>query len=81
MSPSQLPEDERDIVRLVRAFVDEQVRPVVRELEHANTYPEAPIEQMKALGVYGLVVPAPYGDVQVSTASSRSSPRNSPAGG
>jgi alkylation response protein AidB-like acyl-CoA dehydrogenase len=57
------------------------VRPVVRELEHANTYPEALIEQMKALGVYGLVVPAPYGDVQVSTASSRSSPRNWPAGG
>src|SRR3954449_4295501 len=68
MSTSQLPEDEQDIVRLVRAFVDEQVRPVVRELEHANTYPEALIEQMKALGVYGLVVPAPYGDVQVSTA-------------
>jgi alkylation response protein AidB-like acyl-CoA dehydrogenase len=68
MSTSQLPEDERDIVRLVRAFVDEQVRPVVRELEHANTYPDGLIEQMKALGVYGLVVPAPYGDVQVSTA-------------
>jgi alkylation response protein AidB-like acyl-CoA dehydrogenase len=45
------------------------VKPVVRELEHANTYPEALIEAMKALGVYGLVVPAPYGDVQVSTAA------------
>jgi alkylation response protein AidB-like acyl-CoA dehydrogenase len=44
------------------------VRPVVRELEHANTYPEALIGQMKELGVFGLVVPAPYGDVQVSTA-------------
>ena len=59
MSTSQLPAEERDIVPLVRAFVDEQVRPVVRELEHANTYPEALIEQMKALGVFGLVVPRP----------------------
>jgi alkylation response protein AidB-like acyl-CoA dehydrogenase len=56
-------------VRLVREFVDDEVRPVVRELEHANTYPEALIAAMKALGVYGLVVPAPYGDVQVSTAA------------
>ncbi|TFV88918.1 acyl-CoA dehydrogenase [Blastococcus sp. CT_GayMR16] len=60
--------EERAIVALVREFVDDEVRPVVRELEHANTYPEALIEQMKALGVFGLVVPPPYGDVQVSTA-------------
>jgi hypothetical protein len=42
------------------------VRPVVRELEHANTYPEHLIDQMKQLGMFGLAVPAPYGDVQVS---------------
>ncbi|MFL6096417.1 MAG: acyl-CoA dehydrogenase family protein, partial [Blastococcus sp.] len=69
MNTSQLSAEERDIVALVREFVDDQVKPVVRELEHANTYPETLIEQMKALGVYGLVVPAPYGDVQVSTAA------------
>ena len=68
MSTSQLSAEERAIVALVREFVDDQVRPVVRELEHANTYPEALIGQMKELGVFGLVVPAPYGDVQVSTA-------------
>src|SRR3954454_2014965 len=69
MSRQHLSVEERDIVRLVRDFVDEEVRPVARELEHANTYPEALIDQMKALGVYGLVVPEPYGDVQVSTAA------------
>jgi alkylation response protein AidB-like acyl-CoA dehydrogenase len=69
MSTARLSVEERDIVRLVREFVDDEVRPVVRELEHANTYPEALVEQMKALGVYGLVVPPPYGDVQVSTAA------------
>jgi alkylation response protein AidB-like acyl-CoA dehydrogenase len=68
MSTAQLSVEERAIVALVREFVDAEVRPVVRELEHANTYPEDLIEQMKQLGVFGLVVPAPYGDVQVSTA-------------
>src|ERR1700760_61463 len=59
---------EREIVATVRAFVDREVRPVVRELEHANTYPERLIEKMKELGIYGLAVPEPYGEVKVSTA-------------
>lgn len=60
--------EEQQIVELVAKFVDQEVRPVVRDLEHANEYPEKLIEQMKALGVYGLGVPEPYGDYQVSTA-------------
>jgi alkylation response protein AidB-like acyl-CoA dehydrogenase len=51
----------------VRQFADRDVLPVASELEHANTYPEALIEQMKALGVYGLVVPEEYGGLAVST--------------
>jgi alkylation response protein AidB-like acyl-CoA dehydrogenase len=43
------------------------VRPVARDLEHANTYPEKLIEQMKALGIFGLAIPEPYGDAPVST--------------
>ena len=30
--------------------------------EHANTYPEKLIEQMKQLGIFGLVVPEPFSD-------------------
>jgi alkylation response protein AidB-like acyl-CoA dehydrogenase len=63
-----LSEEESAMVALVRDFVDREVRPVVRELEHANTYPEDLIEKMKGLGIYGLAVPEPYGDVKVSTA-------------
>jgi alkylation response protein AidB-like acyl-CoA dehydrogenase len=57
---------ERLIVETVREFVDDQVKPVVRDLEHANTYPEALIEQMKRLGIYGLAVPEEYGGTPVS---------------
>lgn len=58
--------EEQAVVDTVRDFVEREVRPVVRELEHTDTYPEALIEQMKALGVFGLAVPEPWGDAPVS---------------
>jgi alkylation response protein AidB-like acyl-CoA dehydrogenase len=58
---------EREIVATVRDFVDSDVRPVAQQLEHADTYPEQLIETMKRLGIFGLAVPEPYGDVYVST--------------
>lgn len=60
-------EEEMLLVGTVRAFVDRDVKPGVRELEHANTYPEAWIEQMKRIGIYGLAVPEEYGGTPVST--------------
>jgi alkylation response protein AidB-like acyl-CoA dehydrogenase len=62
----ELAAEEQAIVDVVAEFVDDQVRPVVRDLEHANEYPEALIEQMKRLGVYGLLVPEEYGGSEVS---------------
>jgi len=59
--------EEAAIVATVAEFVDREVRPVARQLEHDDTYPEALIEKMKQLGIFGLAVPAPYGDVAVST--------------
>ena len=41
--------------------------PTVREVEHANDYPEAWIEQMKRIGIFGLAVPEEYGGTPVST--------------
>jgi alkylation response protein AidB-like acyl-CoA dehydrogenase len=64
----KLDPEEAAIVKTVRDFVDGEVKPVVRELDHANTYPARLIEQMKELGVFGLAVPEPYGFLQVSTA-------------
>ena len=62
-----LPDEEREIVMIVREFVDRDVKPVVRELDHSNTYPEKLIETMKKLGIYGLAIPAPWGEGKVST--------------
>ncbi|MFI0354918.1 acyl-CoA dehydrogenase family protein [Actinomadura sp. 9N407] len=63
----ELSAEENAIVETVREFVDREVRPVVRELEHANAYPEQLIEQMKRMGVFGLTIPEPYGEASVST--------------
>src|SRR5260370_9313011 len=62
-----LTEEESAIVELVRDFVDRDVKPVVAELEHANTYPAQLIDQMKQLGIFGLAIPGPWGEAHVST--------------
>jgi alkylation response protein AidB-like acyl-CoA dehydrogenase len=61
-----LSEEEDAVVALVREFVDREVRPSVRELEHGNVYPDKLIEQMKEMGIFGLAIPAPWGESQVS---------------
>src|SRR5438270_11126416 len=63
----RLSPEEQQYVATVATFVDREVRPVARGLEHANTFPAALIERMRALGVFGLVVPASYGGSAVST--------------
>jgi alkylation response protein AidB-like acyl-CoA dehydrogenase len=63
---SALNDDEAMLVETVRQFVDKEVRPTVREREHANEYPEAWIEQMKRIGIYGLAIPEEYGGTPVS---------------
>jgi alkylation response protein AidB-like acyl-CoA dehydrogenase len=58
--------EEQAIIDTVRQFVDRQVRPVARELEHANAYPGHLIDQMKELGIFGLAIPEPWGEAPVS---------------
>ena len=62
-----LTDDEKTMVDLVRDFVDKRVRPNVRQYEETDTCPEAFIEEMKELGFFGLLVPAEFGGVDVST--------------
>ncbi len=59
--------EETMLVETVRAFIDRDVKPTVRDVEHANEYPEAWIEQMKRIGIYGLAIPESYAGSPVST--------------
>ena len=45
----------------LRRFVDDEIRPVVKEWEHAGRYPTEIIESMKQMGLFGITVPEQYG--------------------
>jgi len=61
-----LNDEETMLVQTVRAFIDREVKPTVRDVEHANTYPEAWIDQMKRIGIFGLAISETYGGSPVS---------------
>ncbi len=63
---SALIDEETLLVETVRAFIDRDVKPTVRDVEHANEYPEKWIDQMKQIGIYGLAIPEDYGGSPVS---------------
>src|SRR5450631_1583083 len=56
-----LTEEQSELLKLVRQFVDEQIIPVAMELEHKDEYPTAIVEGMKDMGVFGLMIPEEYG--------------------
>jgi alkylation response protein AidB-like acyl-CoA dehydrogenase len=60
--------EEQQYVGTIATFVDREVRPVARELEHTNTFPADLVDRMKALGVFGLVIPEAFGGSPVSAA-------------
>jgi alkylation response protein AidB-like acyl-CoA dehydrogenase len=52
---------QQEILDAVRAFVDAEIIPVVNDLEHADEYPTKIVEQMKEMGIFGLMIPEEYG--------------------
>jgi alkylation response protein AidB-like acyl-CoA dehydrogenase len=56
-----LTDDQREIVGLVRRFVDEQVIPVASEHEHADTFPDEIVAGLRELGIFGFTIPEAYG--------------------
>lgn len=65
-TPYNLSEEEQMLVDTVRAFIDRDVKPTVNEVEHANEYPAAWIDQMKEMGIFGLAVPEEYDGLPIS---------------
>ena len=55
-----LTEDQTEILKAVRQFVEEKIIPVATELEHADEYPTEIVEGLKELGIFGLMIPEEY---------------------
>lgn len=49
------------ILDAVHSFVENEIIPVANELEHADEYPQAIVDGLKELGVFGLMIPEEYG--------------------
>ena len=62
----ELNDEEALLVATVRSVVDREVKPSVRDIEHANAYPDAWIEQMKRIGIFGLAISEQHGGSPVS---------------
>jgi alkylation response protein AidB-like acyl-CoA dehydrogenase len=56
-----LTEEQNELLKLVRQFVDEQIIPVAMELERKDEYPTQIVEGMKEMGIFGLMIPEEYG--------------------
>ena len=50
-----------EILATVRQFVDKEIIPNAGELDRADTYPQAIVDQMKDMGLFGLMIPEEYG--------------------
>jgi alkylation response protein AidB-like acyl-CoA dehydrogenase len=54
-------DEQKAITDMVRQFVDEQVIPIAEEHDHEDSFPDAVVEQMKELGLFGVTIPEEYG--------------------
>ncbi|MDG2305575.1 MAG: acyl-CoA dehydrogenase family protein [Candidatus Binatia bacterium] len=58
-----------DVIEGVRRFVDKEVMPVANELEHANEYPQALVDRMKELGLFGATIPEEFGGLGLTVST------------
>jgi alkylation response protein AidB-like acyl-CoA dehydrogenase len=56
-----LTETQTEIIAAVHQFVDKEIIPNAQELEHSDTYPQHIVDQMKELGLFGLMIPEEFG--------------------
>lgn len=54
---------------LIRDFTRRSIAPVAREWEHEGRYPTEIVEEMKAMGLFGMLVPADYGGIGIDAVS------------
>ena len=62
-------ESEGAILDAIDRFLRVEVRPHVKRLEQADEYPAAIVEGMKAMGLFGCIIPVEYGGLGLSTAT------------
>src|ERR1700710_2474606 len=59
-----------EILSAVRTFVDKEIIPYATELEHKDEFPDAIVDGMKEMGLFGLTIAEEYGGLGESLLTS-----------
>ena len=62
-------EKEGMVLDAVARFLDKEVRPVARQLEHDDIWPAEIVEKMKTMGLFGCIIEEQYGGLGLSTST------------
>src|ERR1700687_519358 len=65
----ELSEQQTAFRDLMRDFARKSISPVAREWELAGRYPEEIVDEMKAMGLFGMLVPEEYGGIAIDAVS------------
>src|SRR6266516_3107403 len=63
---ADLTEFQAEILSTVKTFVDKEILPYATELEHKDEFPDAIVDGMKEMGLFGLTIPEEYGGLRES---------------
>ncbi len=55
------PEDEALLLAAIDRWCEKEVKPIVKDYDHADRYPTETVEQMKELGLFGATIAPEYG--------------------
>jgi alkylation response protein AidB-like acyl-CoA dehydrogenase len=66
---SEKTDEQRAITEMVRQFVDNEVLPIAEEHDHADSFPDAVVDQMRELGLFGVTIPEEYGGMGLELAT------------
>src|SRR4051812_43281205 len=59
-------EEETQMLDAIERWVARELKPIVRDYDHADRYPTEVVEQMKDLGLFGAIISQEYGGLGLS---------------
>ena len=65
----QLSDEQAAFRDLIRTFAQRSIAPVARDWEHSGRYPTEIVEEMKTMGLFGMLVPEEYGGIGIDAVS------------
>ena len=62
-------DDDGQILDMIDRWVARELKPIVKEFDHADRYPHEVVEQMKELGLFGATIAPEYGGLGLPAAT------------